>query len=389
MYQRSLLFLMSMFWITFSHAQAFHNQVGFNHYINSQPLGDSVQIQVYLPSSYQESNKTYPTVYLLDGQRFFLYGASLIETYQQYDLTPEFIVVGVTTNYPKRFSYFSNKKLAFVEFMRTELLPMIEDNYNVSGERLLFGWEYGGSLTFHMLQTHPELFDGYLLASPFPIINEVDLLGEQTFTEKSLYFSVSPDEFSVNHGVNKLDSLLSTGNMNGLEWTFLKLSEEVHRSTPYPTLYHGIKRYFAYYPELQIDNLYQFLEQGAIDYAIEYTQKRSQQYGFPAELSTWTKYTIIRSAMRANEYNHFLRFSEALKLDDFFHELSDSRISDMADYLVSNKGFEQAIRFYKLLLEKYPESIILHTKTGEALKASGKASEAKVYLDKAAALSEN
>lgn len=389
MYRRSFLLLLSTLWMVLIHAQVTDNQAGFNHFVNAQSLGDSLQIQVYLPAGYDPSNDTYPTLYLLDGQRFFLYGASLTATYQQYNLTPEFIVVGITTNYPKRFSYFSNRRDSFIAFLKTELLPLIEKTYSVSNERLLFGWEYGGSLAFHILHSDQELFDGYLLASPFPVISEVDLLTKRTFTNKSLYFSVSPDEFAVNHGVNKLDSLLSSGNINGLQWTYLKLSEEVHRSTPYPTLFHGVKQYFAYYPELQIDNLEKFLEQGSIDYALEYNQKRAQQYGFPPELSTWTKYTILRSAMRANEYHYFSQFSDTLKLDAFFRELSDSRIRDLADYLAKNSGFEQAIRFYKYLLEKYPESAILLTRIGNVLSAAGQENEAKVYLEKAAELSGN
>lgn len=389
MYRRSFLLVLSTFWMFVICAQVAENHVGFNHQIYAQSLGDSLQIQVYLPAGYDQSNKTFPTLYLLDGQRFFLYSASLIETYQQYDLTPEFIVVGITTNYPKRFGYFSNKRDLFIAFMKTELLPLIDETYKVSDERLLFGWEYGGSLAFHILHSDQGLFNGYLMASPFPVIDEVDQLAQVEFQDRSIYFSVSPDEFAVNHGVNKLDSLLSTGNIEGLNWSFSKLSEEVHRSTPYPTLYHGVKHYFGYYPELQIDNLNRFLEQGSIDYALAYNQKRAQQYGFPQELSTWTKYTIIRSAMRADAYDYFLQFSDALKLDDFFNKVYDSGIRDMADYLAKNGGYERALRFYKYLLEKYPDSAILNSKIGNALHASGREGEAKIYLDKAATLSGN
>ena len=92
--------------------------------------------------------------------------------------------------------------------------------------------------------------------------------------------------------------------------------------------------------------------------------------------------------MRADEYDYFIHFSEALELDEFCQELSNSRISDLADYFASNAGHEQAIRLYQFLLEKYPESVILLTKIGNTLTAAGNEEEATEYLERAAKLSE-
>lgn len=379
--------LISLFHFLYAHAQSSEVHVGFSHKITSQTLGATIEVQVALPTGYNDS-LAYPVIYLLDGQRFFLYGASLQSTYRQYHLTPEFIVVGITTPYPGRFGLFSSRSDQFIDFIKNELFTTINENYRVTDERLLFGWEYGGSLAFKVLTNETYLFDGYLMASPFPVRNQVDNMVGKNFKGRSLVFSVSPDEHAVNHGVNKLDSLLSTGNISGLEWTHLRLSDEVHRSTPYPTLYHGIKQYYNFYQELQIDNLDRFLEQGGLRYAYDYNEQRSLRYSFPKALSTWTKYTILRSAMRADDYTNFSQFSTALDLATLIPELSDNRIDDLANYLIKNSNFDGALICYKTLLEKHPESATLLNKIANIYEALGNTSEAQIYLRKAAAISE-
>ncbi len=370
------------------YGQIVENKVGFRHEITSQALEATMEVQVYLPPTYQDSNQNYPVLYLLDGQRFFLYGASLVATYQQYDLTPEFIVVGITTPYPARFAYFSRRSDQFIDFMEEELLPSIQENYRVTEERILFGWEYAGSLAFQLLNSEKTPFDGYLLASPFPIMSQVEGLVNKSFQKTSVYFTVSPDEYAVNHGVNKLDSILSSNSPEGLQWTFQPLLNEVHRSTPYPTLFHGIKQYFEYYPEMQVDNLERFIKKGAITYAHSYNQKRAEQYGFPKELSLWTRFTILRSAIRADDYERFQQFCEALELNEFYSQLSDGRIDEIAAYMIQHDDFEQAIDLYKFLLEKHPQSVILLNKIGNAYQALGQETQSDIYLKKAAVLSE-
>ncbi|MBE9490224.1 MAG: esterase, partial [Bacteroidetes bacterium] len=41
------------------------NIVGTNHIIDSKILNEERQIQIYLPPNYEDSNKTYPVLYIL------------------------------------------------------------------------------------------------------------------------------------------------------------------------------------------------------------------------------------------------------------------------------------------------------------------------------------
>lgn len=281
-------------WLIYSFAQdnPSPNGVGVSHYIASTILSEQRQIQVHLPASYDDTDHTYPVLYILDGQRFFLYGVSLMTTFKQYELTPEFITVCITNSYPQRFSHFSDGSKKFMGFLKSELIPFVEEHYRTTDTRLLFGWEYAGGFAFNLITKEPSLFDGYLLASPFPIDSHLSALDSLSELKTSLFFSMIPHEFDVNRGVDHLDSLLTLRNKDGLTWKYLKLVNEEHRSTPYPTLYHGLRNYFQYYPEMQVDDLSTFVEAGGMDFAYRYAKERSVQFGFEPELSTWTKFTI-------------------------------------------------------------------------------------------------
>jgi predicted alpha/beta superfamily hydrolase len=54
----------------------------------------------------------------------------------------------------------------FREFLRSELLPLIDRTYRTTPERVLVGHSYGGLFAAWTLLTTPELFSGYLSVSP-------------------------------------------------------------------------------------------------------------------------------------------------------------------------------------------------------------------------------
>ena len=57
------------------------NIVGKKHTIASKILNEDRTIQVYTPDSYESSpEKKYPVMYLLDGQRLFLHGVSVVQS---------------------------------------------------------------------------------------------------------------------------------------------------------------------------------------------------------------------------------------------------------------------------------------------------------------------
>ncbi|MGK0412861.1 MAG: putative alpha/beta superfamily hydrolase [Polaribacter sp.] len=367
------------------------NALGNNYSIKSDILKEDRQIQIFTPESYDKTNQKYPVLYILDGQRLFPFGVSLLKSFTQFKQTPEFIIIGITNKYPNRFGHFIDEEKKFLTFIEKDVIPFVNDRFRSSNDRLLFGWEYGGSFVIQTMLDRPNLFNAYLAASPFPLNSKIsqisDFLSNNSTFDRTLYFSVSPNENEVNIGTEKLDSILKLKGLKTFNWTYKKLLNEEHRSTPYATLYFGVKNYYHYYPELQFDNLNEFTKSGGLDYVYDYYKKRSLQYGFSKELSDWTMFSLTRNAMRANNYEQFeILVNEFIKTG-FITRLRVGRACSIAEFYLQNKQYDKAIELLKLLASKHPNSEIPLNGLGDTYKEMKKIGKASLYYKKAKKLS--
>ena len=382
----TFLFLTVLFNLNLVYAQSDY-VTGKTYTIESNVLEETRTIHVYVPEGYEKSEKEYPTLYLLDGQRLFDYGISVAKSFKQFNLTPEFVVVGISNKYPNRFSHFSSGSDAFLKFIEEEVIPKVESNYKVSQERLLFGWEYAGGFTVNTLITKPELFEAYLAASPYPLTDKTQamdsLLSVEGNHNKFLYFAAGVHEGVVTEGALSLKAVLEEKPADFLNWTYQPLQDEEHQSTPFTTLYHGVKKYYEYYPVLQFATLDEFTSFGGVEKVTEYYQKRAEQFGFDAEIPNWTKFSITRCAIRADNYEAFLRLAETLVDKSLIQGLRNNRPYTLSEYYLENKNYEKAIEVYQYLIEKDPNSVKALNKLGDAYEWLGKKKEAKKYYKRA------
>lgn len=189
--------------------------------------GQEYELHIMLPGSYNDSDKKYPVVYLMDSQWDFSLVTGLYSQSCYDGFIPELIIVGVTwsgkhANYDSlRIRDYSPTKLErvtidpeiyglislsssvpmpqsggadqFLAFMKQELFPFIESNYKADGKnRTLMGCSAGGVFTLYTLFTQPDLFTGYAAASPhIPWDNDVLYKYEAEFAKKRLPHPVS------------------------------------------------------------------------------------------------------------------------------------------------------------------------------------------------------
>jgi predicted alpha/beta superfamily hydrolase len=192
--------------------------------------GQQYVLQISLPGNYAKSYKKYPVLYLMDSQWDFplvtaLYGE------QYYDgFIPEIIIVGITWggSHPNPDSlrardYTPTKQNGvaqsggadkFLSFMKNELFPFIEKNYNADpNERILMGCSLGGLFTLYTLFTQPDMFNKYVAASPaYGWDNEVIYQNLNKYFQKSnppsrLFMCIGGVESSV-AGFDKLTKTL-------------------------------------------------------------------------------------------------------------------------------------------------------------------------------------
>ncbi len=368
------------------------NSLGSNYSIKSDILKEDRQIQIFTPESYNGTDKKYPVLYILDGQRLFPFGVSLLKSFTQFKQTPEFIIVGITNKYPNRFGHFIDEEKKFLTFIEKEVIPFVDDSFRTSKERLLFGWEYGGSFVVQTMLDRPNLFNAYLAASPYPLSNKISQIGNflsnNISFDKTLYFSVSPNESEVNIGTEKLDSILKLKAPKTFNWSYKKLINEEHRSTPYSTIYFGLKNFYHYYPELQFNNLDEFTKSGGLDYVYDYYQKRAIKFGFSNELSDWTMFSLTRNAIRADNYKQFEILVNEFNKTEFIGRLRVRRACSIAEFYLQNKQFDKAIELFKLLASIHPNSERPLIGLGDSYKEMKKIGKASTYYKKVEKLSE-
>ncbi len=137
--------------------------------IASDALDEKRTIYVRTPPAYDPS-KTYPVVYVLDGEWNFEYVASYLDYMFDNEVYPDLIVTGVRNvnrnrDYvPRADPYFEDtgEAGAFLDFVGEEWISFVEKKYPATGERILIGHSFGGVFTLHALFSEPALFDAYI-----------------------------------------------------------------------------------------------------------------------------------------------------------------------------------------------------------------------------------
>jgi predicted alpha/beta superfamily hydrolase len=145
-----------------------------------------------LPPNF-DAAKAYPVLYLLDGglDEDFLHITGLMQFFNLQFKMPETIVVGIANVDRKRDFTFKtdDKKLqeeypttghsaAFIQFLETELQPLMQKEYKTNGVKYLIGQSLGGLLATEILVKHPALFSHYLIVSPSLWWDDESLLKE-------------------------------------------------------------------------------------------------------------------------------------------------------------------------------------------------------------------
>lgn len=225
------------------------------------------ELHILLPGDYNQSDKKYPVVYVMDSQWDFPLVKSIYGQ-QYYDgFIPELIIVGVTwggdhpnpdslrvrdytpTNDGRQVQGGGADQ--FLSFMREELFPFIESNYRaLPGNRTLLGCSLGGLLTLYTLFTQPDLFTGYAAASPaigwdHEVIYrfEKKYFDSQTSRRGRLFLTIGDVESGV-PGFDKFSALLKRRKYASLEVEPRVLVNTGHSGTKSETYSRGLQFIF-------------------------------------------------------------------------------------------------------------------------------------------------
>ena len=365
---------------------------GFQQEIDSKSLQGRVQLNVYLPDDYSQSDVHYPVLYVLDGQWHFTNAIGIQKSLKVPDLLPAMIVIGVVSDWPIRSSWYGNQADDFHQFLQSELVPFVDATYRTNSDNVLFGWENGAFFASYALTKPDTPFNGFIAsngggAEVAQIIGALN--SEQIKDDKYLYMVNSDrDVYTVRYS-DRFAKALESASVPKLIWAYEKFNDETHESMPFLGMYKGLKYYFHNYNDLFFSSIDDFLARGGIPYLQKYFKLRGERFDLPGNISNATKDHLIWLAWNHNNFDYFKLFMGEFKdvlttqrYDSAYWQNRFGRFYLQHGDLLTAKGyFERAI-------VKYPDTVLLHEGLSKVLSALKRPEEAKLQLSKAIEIAE-
>lgn len=327
--------------------------------LTSQILGEERIASVYLPDGYKNSKQKYPVLYLLDGRAHFRHASAAVDYLSGRGVVPKMIVVAVhNIDRTRDFSPVPDKKRPntggadkFLNFLSDELSKHIKKNYRVSDFAVLMGHSFGGTFASYALIEKPQLFDGYIAVSPFLMYADNHMLKESQNKLKAKYKKQKYFYMTVGDEPNYLEVLegystaMKTKSGEAIKFKYDKFNEENHGTTPYLSVFHGLKFIFSDW-QLPMHTFAKGLD--AID---EHYKGISSKYGFDIKTP--------ENQINALGYNY-----------------------------LQNKDISNAILVFKENVKRYPKSANVYDSLGEAYENNKQHKLAKKNYEKAYKLGE-
>ena len=257
------------------------------HHINSKFVDQEFVITVSMPIVHDNETERFPVVYCLDSN--FFYPRDITHLLQGISEVPRFILVGI--GYPgKHFLSSFNLRARdmtqvetvidtppaadlirdvnvvkgkknggakeFLEFIRQELIPFIDDNYpTLRGDRAINGHSLGGLFGLYVLFNKPDTFNKYIIGSPSIDWGNEDILKQaEAFITKNntlnanIFMGVGALEEAGEEAksltvtnVFRVEEILRKKKLEGMELRTRVFPDETHLTVG-PMIYvHGIK----------------------------------------------------------------------------------------------------------------------------------------------------
>ncbi|CAL2056593.1 alpha/beta hydrolase-fold protein [Tenacibaculum sp. 190524A05c] len=384
---RVLIFFLSFLYFTSNAQESEPYSVGKNYWINSKILKEKIEISIYLPENYKSTITNYPVLYILDGQRYFLNGVLYQHTLKWQDKTPDFIVVGIKTNNRQRRKLFSRDSKKFIQFLNSELVPYLENNYRTSSKRYLFGWEMAGGLAIEILTSIHNLFSTYFISSPTHLTDErLQKLSNKLSQDKNptelIYVTLGSNEDWALSSIEKLQKILRDNNSSKLKWKYELYEDENHHSTPTLTMHKGLNLYFNDYVYLRFKSLKEFEDFGGIDQLKKHFVERGRKYDISKAIHKSTKHFLLLQAMKENDFESFVLFMNEFK-DYYKTKTRDSWFNRYAQFYLKHNHPNQAIEILNYGQNKFPNSAILQASLGDTFFSTGNKEKARNHYQKA------
>jgi predicted alpha/beta superfamily hydrolase len=244
--------------------------------VESSVLDQRRAIEVYLPEeSAKDPKQRFETLYVLDGDWNAKIVIDVVAFMRQLGMLPPVIVVSVPNYFDAKGvnsrdrdltpSALSNEPRSggaatFLRFLRTELLPYVEQRYPANGVRLIHGHSYGGLFLMYVLSNDPQLFDGYLVLDPAMWWDNQSVnaalgtsLGRVPPSGRAIYIAGRSGFGIKDMALDGLDAAFRAHAPPSLHWTLTLYDDETHDSLKLRATYDGLKYLYGGYTQDRLD----------------------------------------------------------------------------------------------------------------------------------------
>ena len=242
---------------------------------HSKRLNEERKVYVHCPKiDSADANQRFPVLYVLDGDNHFQLLAQYVDYLSRPDVLamPKIIVIGIPNTKRTRDLTPTNSLLDyegkpdsssyqgsggnehFLQFMATELMPMIDKTYKTAPYKIFAGHSFGGLSSLNCLLTHPDFFDAYIAVSPslwwdnkYMLKLTDEKLKTGSVLHKTLFYS-DGNEGGVNSffhkSLVKLDSTLAKKKLKKLDYRYKHYPNETHMTEPVVAYFDALRFIF-------------------------------------------------------------------------------------------------------------------------------------------------
>ena len=232
-------------------------QTGISYELQSRILGDTRQINIWLPPDYHQVKDRYAVLYLIDGalDQDFHHIAGLAQLGSLSWTFGPLIVVGVQTKQrqseltppptdPRYLTAFpaSGGAERFRQFLEQEVIPFVEQAHRAGPRRGLMGESLAGLFVVDTLLSRPDLFHDYVAISPSlwwddrrPMRGAAGRHSGERLSDRRLYLAIANEGGTMQEGVDLLRAALAQRPSDAITVLYADRSE----SATHSTVYHG------------------------------------------------------------------------------------------------------------------------------------------------------
>ncbi len=366
----SCLFLFVALSLTIAQPKGKEIIIGQSFSISSKIMNEERPYQVYLPDDYEPNGNPLAVMYLMDGDFHFHHTSGIVSFLKSQGSIPNMMIVAIpnttdrtrdlTSPIEKNKEVLVNMPTAggantMLAFMKEELIPYIDRNYNTNGYRMLVGHSFGGIFAVQALLTQGDLYDSYIAISPSMWWDDQSLVDKaERFLDSKpaldgyFYMTMGNEDGPMLGGAMKLAALLEEKAPKTFGWDLKIMKEETHGSVPLRSTYYGLEAIFKDWYNVDLGKLY---VEGGMPGIEKHYAMLSTKLGFEMKPSEGEINNLGYTLMQGGNLDKAIEiFQENVKRYPGSYNAYDS----LAEAFLANEDKPSSIKNYKKSVEMHP-----------------------------------